>query len=129
MDQDGFTNDVDCNDQDPNINPDAIEIPNNGIDEDCDGNDLVSSTHQLSNSSILIYPNPTRNKLYIDVDGDLEYGIHIYDMSAKLVLTSFNAPDSNLSELQLNALEAGIYILELEEQETKKRFIGKIIIQ
>jgi hypothetical protein len=40
-DGDGFPESTDCNDADPLINPDAVDIPNNGIDENCDGADLI----------------------------------------------------------------------------------------
>ncbi len=40
-DGDGFANDVDCNDCVPQINGGAYDIPGNGLDEDCTGDDAA----------------------------------------------------------------------------------------
>ncbi len=45
-DGDGFAaslceSDCDCDDANPRVHPSAVEVPDNGIDEDCNGKDLV----------------------------------------------------------------------------------------
>ncbi|MEZ4933104.1 MAG: putative metal-binding motif-containing protein [Saprospiraceae bacterium] len=53
-DGDGFTSDVDCDDNNPSINPNATEVCN-GIDDNCDGQ---------SDEGLLL------NTYYADADGD-----------------------------------------------------------
>ncbi|MEO1263758.1 MAG: T9SS type A sorting domain-containing protein [Bacteroidota bacterium] len=123
-DGDGFTEDIDCNDEDPNINPDAIEIPNNGIDEDCDGMDLISSVHELANSTINLYPNPVADVINIVVDGQLNFRINLYDLDGKLIKSS-----SNSSQLKVNSIPTGTYLIEIKDIKTGQIVVERIVIK
>lgn len=120
-DLDGFTAEVDCNDTLASINPDASEIANNGIDENCDGEDLVSGTHELSGFPIKIYPNPASSILHIQAESTNPLNIRLSNAMGQLILVQ-----EGTSSIELNGLSDGLYWLEVLDMNTHQKVVEKI---
>ncbi len=113
-DDDGFFLAEDCNDTNPDINPDAEDIPNNGIDENCDGEDTISSTAEPITFTYSIYPNPVINNLFINIESDQSISIQVFDVNGKLLMSSMSS--NNSTSIEMTDFNSGVYFIKLENK-------------
>ncbi len=117
----GFVdNNWDCNDSNSDIFPTAVEISDNGIDEDCNGVDLFEITK--------IYPNPFTNELTIHLNhqGSARFilinslGQHVYEREI--------VGQNNVFYLNnIPAESKGLYYLYIIDQQGELLYEEKLI--
>lgn len=67
-----------------------------------------------------IYPNPATTKIYIDCSGKENLKIQIYSMIGECVLQ--NALSSGKSEIEINSLPSGVYVIQITSADWTEQF-------
>ena len=120
LDQDGFLVIDDCDDTNSAINPDAVDIPGKGIDEERDGMDITSNTANQKIIDFEIYPNPSSS--LIKLSTLVTNGSYcIFDINGRKIMCQ-----TLESQIDISSLENAMYIItlfEIGEYRGKSRFI------
>ncbi len=127
QDGDGYFSQEDCNDLLAAINPGAVEIPGNGLDENCDGLDALVATGEAPMLPLSLWPNPAHDRLLIGF-GAAETGtLEIWTATGQLLLRQHM--DSRSSYTALTAdYPRGVCILRFRSDSGRLR-LGRFVLE
>lgn len=103
-------NNLDCNDDNINIFPGAVEIMD-GLDNNCDGiiDSVVGTVEPFS--QIRVYPNPVKDALIVYNDLDVQLDVSIVNAFGQVVRTEQLQMVQHQATLDFSQLQSGIYFL------------------
>ena len=115
MDLDGqLASEGDCNDQDATVYTGAIDVPNDGIDQDCDGEDTTTDVASVA-ANVRVYPNPATTTLRVEGPA----GVWTFLDARGQEVLAFRTMAFGTNDVDLNALSDGWYVLQLRSTDAQ----------
>lgn len=116
----GFVdNSSDCNDENENINPDIIDIPDNGVDEDCSGVDF----YEISK----VFPNPFTNTVELHYNSTESITIRLYDFRGRLATKEITVLEANNTMLDYSNVPEGVYYLQVVNGDNEELYGERLL--
>ncbi len=124
----GFVfNDVDCDDNNAAIHPNAIEIMDN-LDNDCNGIvDDVNGLEDIAQNSIKLFPNPVQDALSIECSFTGQLTAQMFRTDGVMLRSQLLDFNSQRATVSMEDIPQGVYWIKLSDATGKQRFIGKVV--
>jgi YVTN family beta-propeller protein len=108
-------NDLDCDDNNAQVNPAQPELPVDGLDNNCDG--IIDNTSSTKETILAfsIYPNPVHDWLTIESTEKRDVWYEISDLSGKIVRTGKTLHSGGSLRISFESEPSGTYILQLRQ--------------
>lgn len=122
------TNDGDCDDTDATVNPDAIEVPLDNLDNDCDGTvDEVSATNDVAKRNWKLFPNPTNGRLNIQYEFEGKLNVQVLRTDGSRQLATLLDFTGGMASIGLDELPQGVYLLVATDSEGNRHFMERVV--
>ena len=101
--------------------PDDTALVIVNVDPSCNYWDWLS-TEEFELEQITVYPNPTEGTVFVsNIGSTTAYNYEVMDMNGRIIATVTNGiAGSSITEINLNEVESGIYLIRLFNQNASK---------